>query len=71
MNPAVVKSILEQRPFLKMADLHALLSKTLSKEQLADLYGKMFVQINVNTASDEEILSDPRRWQPHDARVPR
>jgi hypothetical protein len=59
MNAAVVKSILEQRPFLKMADLHALLSKTLSKEQLADLYGKMFVQVNVNTASDEEILLIP------------
>ena len=59
MNATVVKSILEQRPFLKMADLHALLSKTLSKEQLADLYGKMFVQINVNTASDEEILLIP------------
>ena len=68
MNAAVVKSILEQRPFLKMANLHALLSKTLSKEQLADLYGKMFVQINMNTASDEEILlipgagSDGRRF---------
>jgi DNA uptake protein ComE-like DNA-binding protein len=59
MNSAVVKSILEQRPFLKMADLHALLSKTLSKEQLAELYGKMFVQINVNTASDEEIQLIP------------
>ena len=59
MNATVVKSILEQRPFLKMADLHALLSKNLSKEQLADLYGKMFVQINVNTASDEEILLIP------------
>src|SRR5512140_3141076 len=51
MNAAIVKSILEQRPFLQMADLHALLSKTLTKEQLAELYGKMFVQINLNTAS--------------------
>jgi len=59
LNAAVVKSILEQRPFLKMADLHALLSKSLSTAQLADLYGKMFVQINMNTASDEEILLIP------------
>ena len=59
MNATVVKSILEQRPFLKMADLHALLSKTLNKEQLAELYGKMFVQINLNTASDEELLLIP------------
>ena len=59
MNAAVVKSMLEQRPFLKMADLHALLSKTLSKEHLTELYGKMFVQINLNTASDEEIQLIP------------
>ena len=59
MNPAIVKTILAQRPFLQMADLHALLSKVLSKEQLAELYGKMFVQINLNTASNEEILLIP------------
>ena len=59
MNPAIVKTILVQRPFLQMADLHALLSKPLSKEQLAELYGKMFVQINLNTASNEEILLIP------------
>ena len=41
------------------ADLHALLSKTLSKEQLAELYGKMFVQINLNTAAPSEILLIP------------
>jgi DNA uptake protein ComE-like DNA-binding protein len=59
MNAALVKSILEQRPFLNMADLNALLSKTLSKEQLAELYGKMFVQINLNTATPSEILLIP------------
>ena len=59
MNPAIVKSILEQRPFLHMADLNALLAKSLSKEQLAELYAKMFVQLNLNTASQEEILMIP------------
>ena len=59
MNAALVKSILEQRPFLNMADLNALLSKTLSKEQLAEIYGKMFVQINLNTATPSEILLIP------------
>ena len=59
MNAAIGKSILERRPFLQMADLHALLSKRLTKEQLAELYSKMFVQINLNTASDEEILLIP------------
>lgn len=59
MNGAIVKSIIEQRPFLRMADLNALLAKSLSKEQLAELYAKMFVQINLNTASAEEILMIP------------
>ena len=59
MSAALVKSILEQRPFLHMADLNAMLSKTLNKEQLAELYGKMFVQINLNTATQDEILMIP------------
>ena len=50
---------MERRPFLKMADLNALLAQSLNKEQLAELYGKMFVQINLNTASEEEILMIP------------
>ena len=59
MNGAIVKTIIDQRPFLRMADLNSLLAKSLSKEQLADLYGKMFVQINLNSASQEEILMIP------------
>jgi DNA uptake protein ComE-like DNA-binding protein len=59
MNAALVKNILEQRPFLQMADLHALLAKSLNKDQLAELYTKVFVQINLNSASQEEILMIP------------
>jgi DNA uptake protein ComE-like DNA-binding protein len=59
MNATIVKSILDQRPFLQMADLNALLAKSLSKEQLTELYSKMFVQINLNTATNEEILMIP------------
>ena len=59
MNPTIVKSIMEHRPFFRMMDLNSLLAKYLSKEQLAELYGKMFVQINLNTASEEEILMIP------------
>jgi DNA uptake protein ComE-like DNA-binding protein len=59
MNAAIVKSILEQRPFLQMADLNTLLAKSLSKEQLAELYAKMFVQLNLNTTSQEEFLMIP------------
>jgi DNA uptake protein ComE-like DNA-binding protein len=59
MNPAIAKSIMERRPFFKMADLNALLAQSLNKEQLAELYRKMFVQINLNTATEEEILMIP------------
>ena len=59
LNGAIVKTIIDQRPFLQMVDLNALLAKSLSKEQLAELYGKMFVQINLNSASQEEILMIP------------
>ena len=59
MNATIVKSIMERRPFLKITDLNSLLAPSLSKEQLADLYGKMFVQLNLNTATDEEILMIP------------
>jgi len=59
MNATIVKSIAEQRPFLSMADLNSLLARYLSKEQLAELYRKVFVQINLNRATDEEILMIP------------
>jgi DNA uptake protein ComE-like DNA-binding protein len=59
MNATIVKSIMERRPFLRMMDLNSLLAQWMSKEQLADLYGKMFVQINLNTATEEEILMIP------------
>ena len=59
MNAKIVKEIIERRPFLKMADLNALLAQSLNEGQLAELYGKMFVQINLNTASEEEILMIP------------
>src|SRR5262245_19121286 len=55
MNAAIVRSILEQRPCLRAADLYSLMTKSLNKAQLDDLYGKMFVQINMNTANYDEI----------------
>jgi len=59
MNATIVKSITERRPFIKMTDLNSLLAQSLSREQLTEVYGKMFVQINLNTATDEEILMIP------------
>ena len=59
MNAAIVKSIMEERPFSGMAALDALLTKSLRKEQLNDVYGKIFEPINLNSASEAEILLIP------------
>jgi DNA uptake protein ComE-like DNA-binding protein len=59
LNATTVKSIMERRPFLTMTQLNAVLSPSLNKQQLTELYGKMFVHINLNTATDEEILLIP------------
>ena len=59
LTPALVKTIVERRPFLTMTDLDALIAKSLSPEQRTELYRRLFVQINLNTASDAEILLIP------------
>ncbi len=59
LNATIVKGILERRPFLSMTDLNSYLSQSLKKEQLTELYAKMFVHLNLNTAAREEILMIP------------
>jgi len=59
MNAALVKGILERRPFLSMKELDAFLAASLSKEQLTELYGRMFLHINLNSASADEIRMIP------------
>jgi DNA uptake protein ComE-like DNA-binding protein len=59
LNATMVKGMMERRPFLKTTDLHAFLSQSLKKEQLAELYAKMFVHLNLNTATEEEIMMIP------------
>lgn len=59
VTPALVKTILERRPFLSMTDLDTLLGQSLSREQRTELYRRLFVQINLNTSSDAEILLIP------------
>jgi DNA uptake protein ComE-like DNA-binding protein len=59
MTAAIVKGILERRPFLTMNDFNSFLSQSLKKEQLDAVYDRIFVQINLNTATDAEILMIP------------
>ena len=59
LNPGLVKGILERRPFSNMMELHKFLSPSLDSKELNELYTKMFLQINLNTASREEIMLIP------------
>ena len=59
LTPAVVKTIIDRRPFLTITDLDTFLAKSFSREQRTEVYRRLFVQINLNTASDEEILLIP------------
>ncbi len=59
LNAALVKGILERRPFSSMTDLHAFLSPSLKAEQFSELYGRLFVHLNLNTCTREEILLIP------------
>jgi DNA uptake protein ComE-like DNA-binding protein len=60
MTPAVVKGLIEKRPFASITDLNAyLLSQKLTQEQANAFYEKAFVHINLNTATAAEILLVP------------
>jgi DNA uptake protein ComE-like DNA-binding protein len=60
MTPAIVKGLIEKRPFASITDLNAyLLSQKLTPEQATQFYGKAFVHINLNTATPAEILLVP------------
>ena len=59
LNPALVKGIVERRPFANMVELNKLLSQTLDNKQLSELYARMFLPINLNTATREEIMLIP------------
>jgi DNA uptake protein ComE-like DNA-binding protein len=60
MTPAIAKAIVAARPFASIKDLNALLvAQGLTPEQAMAFYAKAFVHINLNTATNEEILLVP------------
>ena len=59
MNAEIANAIVKHRPHLTMLPLNEMLSQHLSGDQRAELYEKLFVPINLNTASEEEILLVP------------
>lgn len=63
MNADLAKQLIARRPFLNVADLNTFLgqspSPALKPEQRAELYAKLFLHLNLNTATREEILLIP------------
>jgi DNA uptake protein ComE-like DNA-binding protein len=60
MTPAIVKGLLEKRPFGSVVELNAFLtSQSLTPAQVTEFYGKAFVHVNLNTGTPEEILLIP------------
>ncbi|MCA1558704.1 MAG: helix-hairpin-helix domain-containing protein [Acidobacteria bacterium] len=59
MNATLAQSLIKRRPFLSMTDFNAFLSQSLKGPQLTELYGRLFVPLNLNTATREEILMIP------------
>ena len=60
MTPAIVKGLLDKRPFATIVDANAYLtSQALTAAQVVEIYRKAFVHVNLNTASPEEILLIP------------
>ena len=60
MTPAIVKGLLEKRPFASVVELNTFLtSQSLTPAQVTELYGKTFIHVNLNTGTPEEILLIP------------
>ena len=60
MTPAIVKGMIEKRPFKTVVDLNKyLLDQKLTPDQAKEFYGKAFVLINLNTGTKEESLLIP------------
>jgi DNA uptake protein ComE-like DNA-binding protein len=58
-SESLAKGLVAQRPFLSMTKLNEHLNKNLSADQLKEVYAKLFLHINLNTASREEIMFVP------------
>ena len=59
LSAALVKAIMDKRPFLSLTDLNAVLSPTLGADQLKEVYAKLWIHLNLNTATKAEIAMVP------------
>jgi predicted DNA-binding helix-hairpin-helix protein len=60
MTAAIAKNLASKRPFATVTALDQFLTSAgLKREQITALYGRIFVHINLNSATREEILLIP------------
>ena len=60
ITPPIAKAIVAKRPYATVVDLDKLLKEQgLITKQLEEVHGKLFVRLNLNAASDDEILAIP------------
>ena len=59
-TPAIAKALIGKRPFANALELHAFLTgQGLTAAQLAELYRRAFLHVNLNTATAEELMLIP------------
>lgn len=59
LNATVASSILSARPIASMAAVDRLLPRSLTEQQRDSVYARVWKPINLNTATDQEILLIP------------
>lgn len=59
LDPALAASIVQRRPFASIVEFDALVRQSLSADQAAALYEQLFVPVNLNTGTPEQIALIP------------
>lgn len=59
ITPAVAATLAGRRPFQTMTDVDAALAASLGAPQRSTAYARLFLQVNLNTASDDELRLIP------------
>lgn len=60
ITPAIAKVIVSRRPYATVVELDKVLSEQkLTAEQITEVHGRVFVPLNLNSATDAEILAIP------------
>ena len=60
MTPAIVKGMMERRPFKSVTELNRfLIDQKVTPEQAREFYRKAFVPININTGTRDEFMLIP------------